>query len=253
MSITKADLRTAAKVIAQDAGPGSTATGVQLLLADPGDYNVAVDQALAIFQKDRPNQKVFDFTVVTAGFLFVLDGAGEIVADWIDGLSYFERIWWPFNAADQGSEPLDENTWRLRRTPVGPCLEFLGFTAAVGNIIRLEYVTSHTIHESVAASTTLKAGDVEAMKVLAASLILQLTANKWLQNTGNTGLPNDVVDRRTQSDVAKSRAKELRDLYNAIVGKGEARDLTAASGFKDLDIEPVSGRYGYQWHPSWRR
>ncbi len=90
--------------------------------------------------------------------------------------------------------------------------------------------------------------DHEQMLVtLAASMVLQLAAVKAVQNTGNTGLPNDVVDRRTQSDQFRSRAKELRDLYAVLAGKGgDKSSLSAVSGWGDMDTEFSDGR-GFLW------
>lgn len=90
--------------------------------------------------------------------------------------------------------------------------------------------------------------DEQKLHLLAASFILQLAANKAVQNTGNTNLPNDVVDRRTQSDIYRSRAKELRDIYNGLVGRGkDAGDIGGHSAFGDLDTDFSDGR-GFLWH-----
>jgi hypothetical protein len=89
--------------------------------------------------------------------------------------------------------------------------------------------------------------DEPILALLAASLILQLAAVRTAQNTGTTNLPNDVADRRSQSDIFRSRAKELRDLYNGLVGHGGPDDLPAASAVGDLDTE-FSGGGGFLFH-----
>lgn len=252
MSITLTDLRTKARAMAQDS-PSTGGTGVQLLLTDTGDYDLAISQALNILDQDRPNSRVADVTVTTAGFRFVLGGTGTVLPAspdpdaWVDGASYLLDVYHPWDDADQGLVPLDRNTWRVMDAPGGKTvLEFLQVQPAVGDVIRLVYGNPHVI-AAAAVDTTIRAGDQKAAITLAASMILQMAAIKAVQNTGNTGLPNDIVDRRTQSDQFRSRAKELREIYNGLVGKGPAADLQPASGVKDLDV-PAGTRVGFLWH-----
>jgi hypothetical protein len=253
VSIIQPDLIIAGKAIAQDAGADS-ATGVKLLL-NTTDYDQAVDQALAIFSKDRPNRRVKDYTVVTAGFRFNLSGGSSILPTsgldaWVEGGSAMHQVWWPYVTTNQTLEALDENDWRLTDQPNSiTAIEFLQNRPKVGDVIRLVYAVPHSLDASTAASSSPKPGDLKALKVLTASLILVLAANKLMQNTGNTGLPNDVVDRRTQADVARSLAKDLRALYGSLVGQGSSDQVGPASGFLDLDVEPIHG-YGSLWHPS---
>lgn len=256
MSITFADLRTKAKSLAQNAATTGT-VGVQLLLNDPTDYDEAILNALAVFDADRPNQRVLDYTVVTAGFRFVLGGTGTILPvdpdldAWVDGGSRLTDVWFPFLATDQGAEPMDRNWWRTARIP-GPkeVLELLSNTAAVGQVLRLEYIRPHVVHASDPDQTSVATADQRAIITLSASLILLTAAVKAVQNTGNTGLPNDIVDRRNQSDIFRSRAKDMRDIYASQVGIGDA-DAPAASGFLELDAETSYGA-GRLWHPASR-
>ena len=115
----------------------------------------------------------------------------------------------------------------------------LGATVPVGN--------------TAGGPNTVLDGDTDAFSILTAAVILELAAVKAIQNTGNTGLPNDVVDRRNQSDVFRSRSKELRDMYRLMVGTltGEAGP-GAASGWADLDV-PIFQGVGALWHPTSRR
>lgn len=254
MSLTAGTLRTKAKQLAQNAAQ-TGGTGLQLLLTDPGDYDEAILNALAIFDTDKPNRRVVDVTVATAGFRFVLFGAGTVLpADpsldaWVDGGSQVTDVWFPYLVDAQGGDPLDRNTWRQVRIP-GPkdVLELLADQAAVGQVLRLEYSRPHVLSGSDVAGTSIRTSDQRAIITLSASMILLAAATKAVQNTGNTGLPNDVVDRRSQSDIFKSRAKDLRDLYATLVGSG-GDDQAAASGFRELD-PPTSYGTGRLWHPS---
>lgn len=96
-------------------------------------------------------------------------------------------------------------------------------------------------------TNTVDDEDEELLTTLVASFILQMAANKAAQNTGNTNLPNDVVDRRSQSDVYRSRAKELRAEYDALVGRGGSDTVAGHSAFGDLDTAFSDGR-GFLWH-----
>lgn len=91
--------------------------------------------------------------------------------------------------------------------------------------------------------------DEQALITLVASMVLQMAANKAAQNTGNTNLPNDIVDRRSQSDIYRSRSKDLRAIYDSLMGRGGADSVGPASGFKDLDVESSDGR-SLLWHRS---
>lgn len=377
--ISRYSVRTAAKALAQDAGPGTSAAGVQLLFSDPGDYNLVLLQALRLFSKDRPNARVVDHAVTAAGFRFALSGAGALasltgVNAWALGASQLLQVFLPWDVTAQGAGPLDENVWRVSQDP-GPTavLELLDRSAAVGDLLRLVFTAPHTLSEApntvaaptaaptavvgtagpgnvtagahsyvytwvtahgettpspastpltvsapgtegtvvvtvqqsadpgvtavrvyrtiagdtgsrllvgefaigapvnvgitvidnvadgslgAAAPSTNTAGgtntvfdaDEDALAVLAASLILQEAAVKSAQNTGNSGLPNDIVDRRTQSDIFRSRAKELRETYASMLGLGANRaELGPASAVRDLDMPERYG-LGRLWH-----
>jgi hypothetical protein len=257
VSITKTDLLTAAKAIAQDNG-ADNATGLKLLLAG-GHYDQAVDQALGILSQDRPNVRVYDYTVAATGFRFALSGGSAILPTsglnaWVEGASSVLQVWHPYDATEQTDEPTDANTWRLRNLPSGvTALEFLVDQPATGDVIRIEYTSPHVVDDSDSAASSPRAGDLKALKLLTAAMILKLAANKFMQNTGNSGLPSDVVDRRSQADVCRSLAKDLLSHYQVLVGKAaDPSQVGAASGFAELDVEPMHG-WGTLWHPSARR
>lgn len=109
------------------------------------------------------------------------------------------------------------------------------------------------VANTAGGTNTVLDADGDAFAILAASVILELAAVKAVQNTGNTGLPNDVVDRRNQSDIFRSRSKELRELYRGMIGTLTGDDGPgAASGWKDLDV-PILSPVGPLWHTTDRR
>lgn len=372
--ISRYTVRTKAKALAQDAGPGSTAIGVQLLLSDPADHNQAVLQALQLFKAAKPNLRVVDQTLAAGGHRLVLAGAGALsglsgLDAWVIGDTNLLDVWLQWSTADQGRQPLDPNVYRLVQDP-GPkiVLELLEDSVSTGEVLRLAFTTPHSLTDSpntvtdpatgptVAMGSPATAGNVDngshswvytyltaqgetlpspassltvvdkfvngrvavtvpaagddqgvtgfkvyrtvagdtgsrnlvgqastnggtltdnvadaglganvpsantagglntvldahedALAVLTASMVLQMAATKAVQNTGNTGFPNDVVERRSQADQFRSRAKELRDLYNTMVGSGPAADQGPASAVRDLDVSAGSG-LGFIFH-----
>lgn len=361
MSVTRATVRVAARQMIQDPASG-LGSGVQFLLADPGDYNVGIAQALRIFEGDVPNRRVAHYTVPSTAFRFPLAGTGAILppsppplpmvtpvgADtgattysyrvaarngagqglwsqaavilarpatlsstgknlvawsaapgatsydvfgrtggseqllanvtggaltylddgtatpagllsttgldaWIIDASEVDLVWVPYfqgvsSSAIQGQDPIDDNEWRLMKEP-GPLvfLELADRSAGSGMVLRLEYTSPHVVDENSAAYTSVTSKWVEALETCVAAHLLRMVANRYLQNAGTTGLPSDVVDRRSQSDQAASRAKEFMGIYKDLIGGGEARG--GASGFADMDVTSSHNR-GMLWHPS---
>lgn len=243
MAISKADLLVAAKAIAQE-------KSTLPLLHETTDYDQAVALALRRFDRDVPNERTVNYTVLAAGFRFVLAGSGAILSGvdaWIDGRSFLRRVTHPYDATSQSNPPIPDDEWRIVRDPAAIVLELLQTTPTSG-VLRLEFVTPHTLHATVAASSTIPAGYVEALSVATAFEILMAFARRAVQNTGSGALPNDTVDRRTQSDIARSRAKELLESYFVLVGRSkDPADVAPASAVKDLDV-PMSHAFGPLWH-----
>lgn len=250
---TSAVILTAGKSYAQD-------TGAPALLNASGDYDAVLLRALQRLDRDKPRVWVFDYTVVTAGFRFVLSGSGQIMPaasalnGWIDGSSALKSVIPGYLAASQGQEPLDENVWRVTEDPAATVLEFLDRSVAVGQVLRLTYTNPYRIGADNDSDTSVKDGDVVALQILLGALICEGAAIRFAQNTGNSNLLGDVVDRRSMSDIMNSRAKLLMESYKSLVGAGDtSKDgLVAASGSRDLDIESSHGR-GFLWHPTSNR
>lgn len=241
---TRAIVTAAAKSIAQD--PGSTN---KLLLAD-GDYDTAITEAIDVFRGDRPNLRVVHYTVATAGFRFVLKGTGAILATsgldrWIDGASQLRDVCLHYDTANQFNRSLDRTVWRVLREPNLVLLELLADSAGVGEVLRLEFVSPHTVHASDPTATSLLEGDVVAFETLTAAKICEMTARRYVQNTGTSTFQTETVDRRSQSDVMAARAKDLLKAYAAMVGRSGG-EVSAASATKKMVIPTLHGR-GRMW------
>lgn len=249
-------VRLRAQQLAQDAGPaGGTASGVQLLLTYPHDYDEAVTQALRQLTIDAPTQRVVDHTLTSDGWRLPLTGASALATlvganAFVLGSSALQEVWAPY-LATLAAAPLDWASWRTRLDPGDALILELVTALRTGDIVRLVFTAPHTLTDTV---NTVPAATMTAVAVLAASVVLQIAANKAAQNTGTTGLPNDIVDRRTQSDILRSRSKDLREQYNLLMGrsaKGIGGDtVRASSGFRDLDVPP--GPYGFLWRDTRR-
>lgn len=172
---------------------------------------------------------------------------------WVIEGSEMTAVWLPYIAGvsagllQQGQVPIDENEWQIIQEP-GPLvmLELLHLGSNPGQILRLEFTSPHLLDDNSAAYTTVRSKWIIAFETLVAALLLRIVANRYLQNTGSVGLPNDIVDRRSQSDQASSRAKEFMQVYKDLIGGGDPHG--AASGFKDLDVGTQHNR-GSLWHP----
>lgn len=243
MSVTRDDVLAIARVLAQE----SSATP---LLHAASDYTPAFALALRIFDGDVPNTRVVHHTVTGATFRFVLAGAGAILTGldaWVQRHSALREVWHPYDTAAQGQTPLDRNTWRVVEEPGLTVLELLEYTPSNG-VLRLEFTRPHVVDASNAALSSILPGDVEALQTITAVKLLDLYAIRSIQNTGSTGVPSDVVDRRSPSDQARARAKELFATYQALVGRRSSEDLRAASAIGELDVD-TSHPHGFLWHP----
>lgn len=242
MSVTRADAIAAAKTLAQDDGG---------LLTGPTDYETAAALALKIFDRDRPNLRIVHHTVTASAFRFILAGSGALAgmtgADaWVDGRSRVERVWHPYDTTVQAQEPIPGDEWRIVRDPGLVVLEFL-YLRPSADILRIEFSRPHTLDQDSAASSTILAGDVEAVGAIIGVQILEMAAARAAQNTGSSSLPSDIVDRRTAGGEFKARARDLTARYNALVGKTPSADLSAAVDVFEFDVQATNPR-GFLTH-----
>lgn len=245
MSVTRTEVVERARQLVQD----STTGILKDATAQFGDYDRLLDQALRVFDGDVPNNRVVHYTVAAAAFRFVLYGAGAILTGldaWVDQCSTLFAVWHPYSTTIQGQSPLDENDYRVVREPSLVVLELLTITPSAG-VLRLEYQTPHSVAVSDITLSTIPVGKVDALYTITAAMIAQAAAVRAAQNTGNTSIPSDVVDRRTQDQQYRDAARILMDRYKMIVGRRDAKDLGPASTSIDLDVQSTH-MYGYLWH-----
>jgi hypothetical protein len=246
--MTQESALAAAKQLAQFPSSG----GVNPITADPADGLIAVRQAVDRISNDRPLEAVTDHTVAADGFRVVLAGTGAILsgaAAWVEGKSAIVELYYPWDATAQDPPVADRNDYRIERgLSSSIVLAMRTVRLATGQVLRLVTSGPHA-----ADCSTIPAGYAPAFEALVAHFLLTLAANKAAQNTGNTGFPTDVVDRRSQAGEYYLRAKQMLDIYRQGAGLAtEEAPAVAVSGFKDLDVD-TGHPIGSLWHPKSRR
>lgn len=253
MSITRPNLIIAAQRIAQD-----PADNKNNLLQTPADYELTVGQALITFGSDRPNRRIVHYTVTAAAFRFVLSGDGAILPTalasldrWIEGGSRIDAVFYPYLTSVQNQQPIDGASWRELREPGLVIIELLDATTIASGILRLEYVRPHVVDATAIARTSVREADLAALETLVAAEICAAAARRYVQNTGTSAFQNETIDRRTQSDVMASRAKDLRASYDRLVGRGSGGStgdagVAAAAVVRRFDVEALNPR-GFMW------
>lgn len=244
MSTTRPAIIAAARSFAQE-----TAT-TPIVAGQSSDYDLALAIALRHFSRDVPNVRIVHYTVTAAAFRFILAGAGAILTGlnaWVGGASAMSAVWHPYSTASQGQAPLDVNDWRVLDEPTISVLELLSIAPTSGTL-RLEFVTPHTVNQTDVALTSVLPAHVEALQLRTAVEVLEMAARRAVQNTGNSGLPTDIVDRRSQSAEYHQRAKDLMATYRTLVGIDD--HVGPASATRELDVSPsFAGFGGFLWKP----
>ena len=180
-------------------------------LTDTDDYDSAITEALNRYSGNRPRLVVADIA-----------GSGgsdyPVPTGWVEGLSVVESIEYP---AGQNPEIiLDDDDWRLYRSPAGLKIRLIEATPQAGETIRTLYTAGHT-------EATVLAMDLEAVANLAASICLRMLAAAYGQSSDST-IMADSVNYRSKGDEFARRAKELEGLYRAHIGVKE-NDTTPAA------------------------
>jgi hypothetical protein len=175
------------------------------------DFDMAINNALARYSKDRPRTVVGDIA-----------GAGvqeyALPTGWVDGLSVIEQVEYP---AGQIPEVLvDSEALQLYRSPSGLKLRLIDVIPGHGETVRVQFTAGHDV-------TTVPGLDAPAVANLAASTCCRQLAQIYGQ-TSDPSLQADSVNYRSKGDEFARRAKELEGLYRAHIGVRE-NDTTPAS------------------------
>lgn len=160
------------------------------------DYQSAITSALNTYAKHKPLTAVLDISG-NGGHDYDLPG------DWVDGISAIVSIEYPVGSVP--AQLLDGDEYLLYQAPAGLQIRLLNTAPPAAATFRLAYTIPRT--ENVVLTA-----DLDAVAYLAAANALDMLANAWLQSTDST-ISADVVNYRSKSAEAASRAKAVRKLY----------------------------------------
>lgn len=199
---------------------------------DSTNLDVAIAGALAEYQRARPREVsvvvdgagTFDYTVSSALTAFV------------EGLSQIREIVYPYDATEQAPTALERDQWALVRVNGTLKLRFLSATPTASEDFHVAYTAPHTLD---ANGSTVWAADEEALADLAASYACEALAGHY-QQTSESSLSADSVERRSIADGYRSQAARWRKAYEAKMG-AEAADGPAAA------VVTVPGRLSTPW------
>lgn len=201
------------------------------------EKDLLIAAAVKSYSKDRPLIKVYD-----------IPGSGsydlQLPSDWVEGFSVIKGVEYP--AGGRTPQMLEPEDYTIYQTATGVKLRMLAHLPQAGETVRLSYTTLHTAEET---SSSVPAGDFDAVCHLAGALVCLALASKYAQMSEPT-LGAEYINYRTRAAQYSQLAQELRKLYLEHVGRAQA-EAPAASVTKDLDTTfPWGGDYlfhGKKW------
>src|SRR3990167_7862199 len=128
-------------------------------------------------------------------------------------------------------QPLEDEDFALSRVGETQYLYLPNHSPASTDMVRLHYSARYLFNGSPLAAD-IPAAHFEAVCTLGVYFVCTWLAAKYSQNV-DSGLSADIVDRRNQSDVMASRAKEFLSQYEALLGRGEGATIVPAMKFGD--------------------
>lgn len=192
----------------------------------PEDLDLAIEQAVLHFSKDRPRAVIEDVTGDGTAWLDLPEG-------WQTDISSLIAIEYPI-----GSTPPEYlEGFDIYRGPESELI-YLGDDNSVadGADARVTYGAAHILDEE---TDTIPTTYRMAVCLLAASFLCEQLASAYTGDTNST-IGADSVDHQSKSRDYAARAKDLRRRYQDLVGV-EDRVATPAGAFVDFDTPPSTG------------
>ncbi len=236
-------------------------SGTYYLVLPPAGYTYAdgtTEIVLGVDQSSVTNS-VFTYngTVWTA---YGTDSAGVIEV--IANLPNYEP-WWsyvkgadipaPVITSNAVPQTLEDEDFQFYRVGSNEWLYLPTRSPSSTETIRLSYSGRHLFSGSP-AGVDIPAAHFEAVCSLSAYFVCTWLATRYGQNV-DSGLNADISDRRSQSDVYASRAKEFYAQYESMLGigagvggAGGAGSLAGVMKFGDMDRGTYSPR-DFLYHP----
>ncbi len=204
-------------------------------LVNPDDYQTMLTAALRTYSKHQPNTSVTDITG---------DGGHDyaLPAGWVDGVSIIKAIEYPVGSVP--ADLLDSDAYQIYQDTAAKKIRLLNNAPSATETFRLTYTVPRT-------EVTVLSNDEDAVCNLAAANALDMLANAWLQ-LGDSSINADVVNYRSKSAEAASRAKATRKLYFSHMNITEEQPTPAASHIESFE-QNYPGGADRLTHSRWSR
>ncbi len=168
------------------------------------DFDQILDHAIRQYSKHRPDEKVVDIVGNSTHDY-------DLPAGWSAEFSQISRIEYPIGGMPE--ELLDADEYYIYKTPTGSKLRMVSATPPATASFRVTFTIPRT-------DISIADNDVDAVTMLAASFCLEVLATRYV-DTSDPTIAADMVNYRSKSSEAASRAKTLRGLYKEHIGMKE--------------------------------
>ncbi|MBI5075630.1 MAG: hypothetical protein HZB62_10770 [Nitrospirae bacterium] len=204
-------------------------------LVNPDDYQAKLTAALKTYTGHRPDTAVVDITG-DAGHDYALP------AGWVEGVSRILSIEYPVDSVPAAL--LDNDEYQIYQATAAKKIRLLNNAPAATETVRVTFTTPRT-------EATVLVSDEDAVCDLAAAACLEQLANLFVQTSDPT-IQADVVNYRSKSQEAASRAKTLRGLYKAHMNLKDDDTVQPASAVASLE-QHYPGGADRLTHSRWSR
>ena len=162
---------------------------------------------------------------------------------WVEGLSSILEIVYPWSATTPTPTVLDSSEYVVIRLSTGVYLRFLSATPTAAEKFHVLYTGAHVLTE---ATSSVPAGDMEALADLATAYACDALAGFYSQSTDGS-IQADTVAHLTKAQEYRAQAKRWRDAYLAKIG-GDSADGPAAGVAAVASVFRSSRSDGYFFH-----
>jgi hypothetical protein len=199
----------------------------------------ATDAALSQFSSARPREVVAK--VAGAGtFDYPLTGLSAILAAWSVDFSQVLGLIFPYDSTVQTQEELQADRYGVVRLDTGDVLRFFEDTPAAAQFMLIRHSARHAVTDDVVGppavlgTSTIAAGDLEAVADLVAAYCCDALASYYCQSTDST-ISADTVNRMSKAQEYRSQAKQFRTAYADKMRGDAPENLRPAGGFTHSD------------------
>ena len=208
------------------------------------EINLAFDITLKTHSRYRPRE-IVEKIDGDGGFDYKLSTK---LSYWEEDFSVIRKVEYPVDDTDQTADILNEDEWEIYHKPDGYYLRFKEDDPDTDEDIRVTYTTFHVC--TMTANATISNYDIEAVKILGASLLCEMLATYYSQSQDST-IDADSVDHSSKQRDYTQRAKALRLLYFKHLGMNEG-GIKASSLHMEWDKDASWGSQKLTHKPKYR-